>query len=845
MQQMTMPDFGLVMLIGPSGSGKTTFGRKHFQKSEILSSDLYRTVVGDDDRSSRTTRAAFDVMGYIARKRLEARRIAVIDATNLHREHRAVFANLARQQNAPLTAIVFELSENACQRQNVKRTDDEPRPHHVIRRHWQTLKRSMKTLPKEGFRRKLRIKSPEDGADAEIRLEPLICDRRSDTRPVDIIGDVHGCRQELEDLLAKLGYRIESEAADDGGTRYRVPPGTRRAVLLGDLVDRGPDSPGTLELVMDMVEDGAAVAVQGNHHNKLMRALAGRDVQRSHGLAGTMEALERRPEAFRERVRAFLESMASHFVLDGGEPRGRPRGDGRAPAEPGGPRRACVRPLRRHRWVHRRGRPPRPRRLGQGVPRPAAVVYGHTPTARPEWVNNTLCIDTGCVWGGPLTALRYPEREIVRVPARQAYQTPAPKAMQTGAQEGPDGQQAADRELDLSELQGVLRINSRLDGTVTVKPDRSAAALEIMSRFAVDPRWLIYMPPTMAPCRAARDGDLLERPAEAFEHYLPEARRENRRLPGQTHGVPRNRGRHTRRRPRLHLHPDGPAVLRRPRARGGGPRPVPGGVRRGRAVEGPEDGLGVSRLRDHAVERQGGRADQAALHAGRHGGPDGADEGDRGAEKGRRARREPRAAAPVDGAAPGDDRAVRHRVPPVQLAGRHDRRPEDRAVPPDGHRRRRPCRQRHHCHMATIDALCRHEPILRSTEHLTVDVNDDDQVANATDCWTGRTSAGHEGMVVKPLEFVTRTEHGLIAPAVKCRGREYLRIIYGPEYTREDQMARLRKRTVGRKMALALREFALGVESLEHFVQHAPLRRVHQAAFGVLALESEPLDPRL
>ncbi len=318
MQQMTMPDFGLVMLIGPSGSGKTTFGRKHFQKSEILSSDLYRTVVGDDDRSSRTTRAAFDVMGYIARKRLEARRIAVIDATNRHREHRAVFANLARQQNAPLTAIVFELSENACQRQNVKRTDDEPRPHHVIRRHWQTLKRSMKTLPKEGFRRKLRIKSPEDGADAEIRLEPLICDRRSDTRPVDIIGDVHGCRQELEDLLAKLGYRIESEAADDGGTRYRVPPGTRRAVLLGDLVDRGPDSPGTLELVMDMVEDGAAVAVQGNHHNKLMRALAGRDVQRSHGLAGTMEALERRPEAFRERVRAFLESMASHFVLDGG-----------------------------------------------------------------------------------------------------------------------------------------------------------------------------------------------------------------------------------------------------------------------------------------------------------------------------------------------------------------------------------------------------------------------------------------------------------------------------------------------------------------------------------------------
>ena len=520
MQQMTMPDFGLVVLIGPSGSGKTTFARKHFQESEVLSSDLYRTVVGDVDRSSQTTRAAFDVIGYIATKRLEARRIAVIDATNLHREHRAVFANLARQQNAPLTAIVFELSENACQRQNAKRTDEEPRPHHVVRRHWQTLKRSIKTLPKEGFRRKFRIKSPEDATETEIKLEPLVCDRRSDTRPLDIIGDVHGCRQELEDLLGKLGYQIESEPAEDGGTRHRVTPsGTRRAVFLGDLVDRGPDSPGTLELVMDMVESGAAIAVQGNHDNKLMRALSGRDVQRTHGLAETMEALEKRPEAFRERVRTFLGSMASHFVLDGGNlvaahagmaehlqnRAGRDVRDFGLYGDSDGSTDEDGLPIRGD-W-------------GREYRGPAAVVYGHTPTARPEWVNNTLCIDTGCVWGGPLTALRYPEREIVRVPARQAYQTPAPKAMQTGAQEGPDGQQAADRELDLSELQGVLRINTRLDGTVTVKPDHSAAALETMGRFAVDPRWLIYMPPTMAPCRAAADGELLERPAEAFDHY--------------------------------------------------------------------------------------------------------------------------------------------------------------------------------------------------------------------------------------------------------------------------------------------------------------------------------------
>lgn len=168
---------------------------------------------------------------------------------------------------------MFELSENACQRQNAKRTDAEPRPHHVVRRYWQTLERSMKTLPKEGFRRKFRLRTPEDAETAEMQIEPLACDRRGDTPPVDIIGDVHSCREELEDLLDELGYQIRAEPTGDGGTRYRVtPPGSRQAVFLGDLVDRGPDSPRTLELVMDMVECGAAVAVQGNHDNKLMRA---------------------------------------------------------------------------------------------------------------------------------------------------------------------------------------------------------------------------------------------------------------------------------------------------------------------------------------------------------------------------------------------------------------------------------------------------------------------------------------------------------------------------------------------------------------------------------------------
>ena len=146
--------------------------------------------------------------------------------------------------------------------------------------------------------------------------------------------------------------------------------------------------------------------------------------------------------------------------------------------------------------------------------------------------------------------------------------------------------------------------------------------------------------------------------------------------------------------------------------------------------------------------------------------------------------------------------------------------------------------------MDTLARLCEHATLLSATEHRSVDVDDDEQVAAATAWWTERTEAGTEGMVVKPATFVTRGERGLIAPALKVRGREYLRIIYGPEYPSSDQLERLRRRNTGRKMALANREFALGIEGLEAFVRREPLRRVHAAAFGVLALESEPLDPR-
>jgi protein phosphatase len=152
----------------------------------------------------------------------------------------------------------------------------------------------------------------------------------------------------------------------------------------------------------------------------------------------------------------------------------------------------------------------------------------------------------------------------------------------------------------------------------------------------------------------------------------------------------------------------------------------------------------------------------------------------------------------------------------------------------------------HRWHMDTLAAICHHdEGLLFVTPYLVVDINNADSEAQGTVWWDALTGRSGEGMVVKPMSFIAKGKRGVTQPAVKVRGREYLRIIYGPEYTAPHNMQRLRDRSVGRKRGLAMREFALGIEALERFVHREPLRRVHECVFGVLASESEPVDPRL
>ena len=510
--RIDLPDPSPVVLIGPSGSGKSSFARAHFAPTEVISSDFCRGLVADDENDQAATSDAFAVLNFIAGRRLAQPRFTVVDATNVQREGRRPLIELAKQHDLFPVAIVLDMPEAICQERNRSRPDRNFGPH-VVRNQRSQLHKSLKGLQREGFRRVWVLRSPDEVEGAEIERAPLWTDRRSEHGPFDVIGDIHGCYAELTELLGELGYQVAADGVEV------TPPTGRRAIFVGDYGDRGPATPAVLKLVMSMAEAGTAICLPGNHDVKLVRKLKSRDVQITHGLAETLEQLESQSDEFRDRIRDFLDKLVSHVVLDDGKLvvahagmkqayQGRSSGRVRDFAlfgETTGETDEVGLPIRLQWASEYRGS--------------AAVVYGHTPVAEPEWVNDTINIDTGCVFGGRLTALRWPERELVSVPASRTHYEPAKPFLPPE-----DGAPALDEDrppflLDVDDVSGKRIIQTALARNVTVREDQAAAAIEVMSRFAIDPRWLVYLPPTMAPTSTSNRPDLLEYPEQAFSEY--------------------------------------------------------------------------------------------------------------------------------------------------------------------------------------------------------------------------------------------------------------------------------------------------------------------------------------
>ncbi|MGN9763927.1 polynucleotide kinase-phosphatase [Micromonospora sp. SD12] len=841
MTTLDIPELALVALVGVSGSGKSTFARRHFAPSQVLSSDTFRAMVADDENDQSASADAFEALHHVAATRLRRGRLTVVDATNLQPHARAALVRVAREHDVLPVAVVLDVPEALAWERTEGRAD-RTFGRQVLTRMQRDLRRSYGQLAREGFRKVHVLRGVEEIDAAEIRCEKLFNDRRELAGPFDIVGDVHGCRAELEALLVRLGWELRRD--ERGRPVDATHPSGRTAVFVGDLVDRGPDSPGVLRLVMGMVAAGHAICVPGNHEQKLLRRLRGREVRLTHGLAETMEQLAAEPDAFVAEVASFIDGLVSHFVLDGGRLvvahaglkeayQGRASGRVRSFAlygETTGETDEYGLPVR-YPWA----------REYRGS---AMVVYGHTPAAVPEWVNNTICVDTGCVFGGRLTALRYPEKELVSVPAEREWYAPVRPLSAAPAR--------PDQVLELTDVTGRRHIEHAY-GSLTVPAENAAAALEVMSRFAVDPRWLAWLPPTMAPCSTATAGGFLEHPAQAFADY---------RAAGVDRVVCEEK------------HMGSRAVVLVCREADGGPFGPGGGVvhtRTGRPFFGaPLDAELLDRVRTAVggaglwdelgtdwllldcellpwSAKAGGLIREQYAGVGAAG---------RAALPAALAALEAAAGRglPVDGLR---DRMARRRDEILAYSEAY------RAYvgPTDGLRgvtlapfavlagaKASYADRDHGWHLGLADRLCAADPeFFTPTRREVVDLADPAAEVAATEWWLALTAAGGEGMVVKPYAGpAARTERGsLLQPGIKCRGREYLRIIYGPGYDEPEQLAALRRRSLGRKRGMALREHGLGLAALDALVAGAPLWRRHELVFAILACESEPVDPRL
>jgi protein phosphatase len=841
---LTLPDLSLVVLIGPSGAGKSSFARDHFKPTEVISSDFCRGLVADDENDQAATGDAFDVLHYVVGKRLARGRLAVVDATNVQAASRKPLVELARAHDVLPVAIVLRLPEAVCHARNRGRADRQFGPH-VVRQQTSQLRQGLRGLSREGFRYVYVLETEAEVEAVTIERQPLWVDHRGDHGPFDIIGDVHGCYDELVALLGKLGY----DAADPAAV---VPPAGRKAVFVGDLVDRGPKVVEVLRLVMGMVAAGTALCVPGNHDEKLSRQMAGRNVKIGNGLAQTLEQMGRLTDAEeRGRIARFLDGLVSHYVLDGGR---------LVVAHAGMLEAYAGRASSRVRAFALRGES-----TGEtdddGLPvrvkwaadyrGSAAVAYGHTPSPEADWLNNTICLDTGCVFGGKLTALRWPERQVVSVPAAREYSVPKRPLVP----EPLSPQQANDDVLDLADVVGKRIVPTRLMGNLTIAAENGAAALETMSRFAADPRWLIYLPPTMSPCATSAVAGLLEHPREALGYFASEGvgRVVCQRKHMGSRAVVIVCGDEAAAAKRFGVTGEGGIVYTRTGRRFFDDAATESAVleilRQRVTAAGlweelasdwfcfdcelmPWSAKAQGLLREqYAAVGSAARADAAAavpvveMAAARYGealAPLLAAERQRAVDVDRYVEAYRRYCWPVRSV--GD-----LRLAPFHLLAGEGGAYVDRD---------------HGWHLSTLARLA-DGGVVMATESLAVDTADPASVAAAVAWWEQLTDAGGEGMVVKPLEFAVRGGRGLVQPAVKCRGREYLRIIYGPEYTSPANLDRLRRRGLAFKRSLALREFALGVEGLERFARREPLRRVHECAFAVLALESSPVDPRL
>ena len=846
MTEITVTEPGLVLLVGATGSGKSTLASRLFKPTETVSLDRCRELVADDPDEGSATPAAATVAEAIIEARLRRRLLTVVDATNVRNEDRRRWIAAAERTHTLVTAIVLDPGPGFCHRAGKDRAGRRYNPK-AVEQHHALLRRDQRKLNKaNGIRHTYWLSSPEEIEGASLVRRRTYNDLRDVHGPFDVIGDIHGMTDELEALLAKLGWSVMWNGEGEARSASLSHPEGRKLVFVGDACDRGPRSRDALLLMRGAVQSGVGYAVASNHDARVSRWLRGNQVSETGGIETTQAEFAGTSEEYRKSFGEFLDALPAHYVFDGG----------RLAVAHAGLEEAMLlgasKPMREF-AVYGPKTAPVGGEKAERVDWAAdyrgktAIVYGHVACDEATWFNNTICIDTGAVYGGDLTALRWPERELVSVRASAAYADLEKPLFSRKDRRG-------FLELSHADVSGKKHIETPLIRRVTVDGEQMATAMENLSRFAIDPRLLVYLPPTMSPVESSRREGFLEHPEQAFDHYrkagLESVYVQTKHMGSRAHVLVCRDAATCR--GRFHTEDDHIGHV---------------WTRNGRAFFVQQDRREVlERLSTAAaplfdelrsdwllldVEIMPWNAKAAGLITDQYA-PTGkaamVGTGLALEALGRFSRRETtdvsgelaRFSAKADNAAAFDAmwRGYSWEAPSVEdirIAPFHVLASEGRTHAAADHGE----------HMRLVGLMLGRDRIVAETACHRVSLLSAESTEAATERWLGETSRGAEGIVVKPPAFTVTSGRDVLQPALKVRGRDYLRLIYGVDYDMPENLERLRDRAIKSKRIRAIKEHCLGVEALERLVRGEPLRRVHECVAAILAMESDPSDPRL
>lgn len=846
MTEITLNELGLVLLVGPTGSGKTSLASRLFAPHESVSLDGCRALVSGDPEDQSATRDASEVAERIIEARLRRRLLTVVDATNVRHEDRQRWIAIAERTHSLVTAIVLDPGMSFCHKHAREREGTRYNPR-AIEQHHNLLARDKRKLGKAfGIRNAVWLSSSEEIDSATVVRRKSFNDLRGVSGPFDIIGDIHGMTDELEALLAKLGWSFSWNGEGEQRAVTLSHPEGRKLVFVGDAVDRGPRSLDALRFMRSAIGSGVGYAVASNHDARISRWLRGQAVSEGGGIETTQAEFGGLSEAFRVSMGEFIDALPAHYVFDGGDlvvahagieetmilgaskamrefavygPKTPPNADGKS---------------ERVDWA-------------KGYRGKASVVYGHVACDEAVWFNNTICIDTAAVYGGELTALRWPEKELVSVSASRAY-AEIDKPLFT---------RKDNRDflaLSHADVTGKKHIETSLARRVTVEAGQMAAAMETLSRFTIDPRLLVYLPPTMSPVESSTRAGFLEHPDQAFEYYrkagLDTVVVETKHMGSRAHILVCRDAAAAR--ARFHTEDD---HLGHIWTRNG--NPFFKDTERRKMLERissaavplfdeldtdwllldaeimPWNTKAATLIRDQYAPT--GKAAMIGSTLARDAFQRFAARGiDPVCEQRHRFDVRQRNADHFDKVWRGYSWET-PTLDEVRIAPFHVLASEGRVH----------SHELHSTHMNWIGELLGRDPVFTPTDFAELSLSSPEALATVIDKWMDDTSRGAEGIVVKPPSFTVMGGRDMIQPALKVRGVDYLRIIYGVDYDLPENLERLRERATKSKRARAIKEHALGVEALDRLVRKEPLRRVHECVAAILGLESDPSDPRL